>query len=130
MKKSKKKSKQSVKKSSGRSPKHYVYVIGLNPYLDGELSQWYWYPNDATQFIGCYVGVTKDPKKRWSDHAAQRKCREPSRVSKFIKENELTRDENFRIIFSGSKKKCYELEKHLRPYPNMYLNERVGGIPR
>lgn len=104
-----------------------VYVIGKTIDIENELEFYKMNPNDSGQFLNCYVGVTARPYGRWTDHDCLRKCREPARVSKFIKKHNLNFEDNFKIIYQGDQDLCLELERFLRPTPHMSLNEAAGG---
>jgi hypothetical protein len=88
---------------------YFVYAIGAE--------------KDLRQPYGkCYIGVTNDVSKRWVGHT-----RSKYTVARAIDKNEWTFDTNMKVIYSGDEESCYNLEKEYRPYPNMGLNEAVGG---
>ena len=88
---------------------YFVYAIGKKESLKE--------PYDY-----CYIGVTNRPEKRWKSHLKSRYT-----IGSFIRENNLTYEENMIIIMCGSSEECFEIEKKYRPFPNMYLNEAIGG---
>ncbi len=88
---------------------YFVYAIGKT--------------EDLNKHEKCYIGVTNQPEKRWKKHQSSTHT-----VGCFIRENKLTYTDNMCVIFIGSEKECYEKEKELRPYPNMGLNEAIGGL--
>ena len=88
---------------------YYVYAICLSTDL-------------KDPWLGCYVGVTKDLKKRWLLHTKSKYT-----VGNFIRSNLLTFEQNVIIIASGSEDECFEIEESLRPLPFIGLNEAPGG---
>lgn len=88
---------------------YFVYIIGKDL-------------KDTSPYLNCYVGVTNDPKRRWKVH-----CNSQFTVGQFIRNNSLTYESNMDVIFMGSEEECFEIERSLRPFPMMGLNEAVGG---
>lgn len=88
---------------------NFVYIIGK----EKDLCEPYNY---------CYVGVTSRLECRWKEHSKSKFT-----VGKYIRENNLTYENNMKIIFSGEDVECFELEEKLRPFQFMGLNEAVGG---
>lgn len=85
--------------------KYYVYHISDN--------------NDLNEG---YIGVSKQPYKRWKQHSHNNKT-----IGRAIKKNGWTFEKNCRIIFKGERSECFEYEKQLRPIPYSGLNEAAGG---
>jgi predicted GIY-YIG superfamily endonuclease len=85
---------------------HFVYALGL--------------ANELTKpYDKCYIGVTSNLWKRFREHRY--------RDSKdFIAENSLT-FQNMIVIAEGSEYECYEIERQMRPKPNMGRNVSPGG---
>jgi len=86
---------------------YFVYVIGLNL---------------KEPYTNCYIGVTNNPELRFKTHA-----RSSTKVGKYIRENNLNFEENFRVIFEGTSSDCFLIEEEMRPFPNMGLNVATGG---
>jgi hypothetical protein len=85
-----------------------VYVIGHHADL---------YP-----FLDSYVGVTNNVNRRWKEH-----LKSNSFVGRMIRQFGWNLS-NMRVIHSGPKDECYNLERKLRPFPMIGLNEAVGGF--
>lgn len=88
---------------------YFVYVIGKKEDL-------------VHPFDNCYIGVSKDIKRRWKNHT-----RSKFRIGHFIRKYSLTFEDNMIVIFSGPEKIAFEKEFELRPEPIMGLNEAAGG---
>lgn len=89
---------------------YYLYAIGEPEWFDGE-------------YLNCYVGVTKDLKKRWKMHSKSNFT-----VGKYIRERKWTYDKNFTVIAcSKDCEWCFEQEERFRPLPYIGLNEASGG---
>lgn len=84
---------------------YYVYAIG-----------------DSNKLDECYIGVTNSPFRRWKAH-----LKSGYTVSKAINENKWTYEKHMRIIFKGTEDECYDIENKYRPFPNIGLNEAIGG---
>jgi len=78
--------------------------------------------SDSTQLNTGYIGVTKNPQKRWKDHT-----KSPYRIGAHIRSHGWSFDANFRILLVSDKETCYNIEKMLRPSA-IGLNETSGGI--
>ena len=74
-----------------------------------------------------YIGVSNNPKRRFSEHLNDSKVRNDKnpffgRVLKKYKD-EITQT----IIFQGTEESCYSLEESLRPIRNIGWNSNKGG---
>jgi hypothetical protein len=88
---------------------HHVYVIGQDL-------------TEETPYFNCYVGVTNNLKRRWTEHA-----RGKYRIGNYIRSNDLSYDQHMMSIFFGTDIECFELERLLRPLPGIGLNDGTGG---
>lgn len=87
----------------------YVYVIGLKKDL-------------VEPYQNCYIGVTNNLSLRWKGHEGSIYT-----IGHFIRDNNLSFEENMIVIFESDAKTCFRLENELRPLSNMGLNEAAGG---
>ena len=78
--------------------------------------------NDIPPYYASYVGVTNNPKGRWSTHSKSEYT-----VGQTIRRMSFSYEDNMKIIFVGSESECFLLESKLRPYPHLGLNEAAGG---
>jgi hypothetical protein len=88
---------------------YYLYAIGTKKML-------------VPPYDCCYVGVTNNLDKRWSRHKYSKYT-----VGQFIREKNLTLDENMIVLYEGDEEECFDLEAAYRPLPYIGLNEASGG---
>lgn len=75
-----------------------------------------------------YIGRTSmRVGKRFTDHKATRNGKHRQLTGPFIEAHDYSFEECFALLGEGTEEEMKELEKFLRPDPNMGLNERVGG---
>lgn len=87
--------------------KGYVYHICRN--------------RDLTNFTKGYIGVAKEPTKRWGEH---RRGKTNQHLINALRKHA---DVEFYVIFYGNLEHCYQLEEELRPEENMGWNINKGG---
>jgi hypothetical protein len=88
---------------------YMVYVIGLQ--------------QDITPpYLNCYVGVTNDLDRRWKYHEKSKYS-----VGRYIRDHNLSQNDNMIVVFSGSEEECFDKEHQLRPLERIGLNEAAGG---
>jgi hypothetical protein len=88
---------------------YVVYAIGITEDL-------------MPPYDKCYIGVTNKPKNRWNVH-----YKSDYTVGKFIREHNLTYENNMIIIFNGTSNECFTKENEMRPVEFIGLNEAPGG---
>lgn len=73
----------------------------------------YWIYNDTcSSILDGYIGVTAYPGTRFSTHKRR---------------NRVPPNSQMKILFEGSRDKCFEYEKELRPTPKIGWNNAAGG---
>lgn len=85
-------------------------------------------PNHNDIMTEGYVGVSNNPKRRFSEHknnSSLRKDKNPffSRALKKYSDKIIQT-----IIFQGTKEACYKLEEEIRPTNNIGWNANKGGL--
>jgi len=78
--------------------------------------------SDSPDVEDGYIGVTKNPKRRWCEHIKSKYT-----IGVYIRKHSWTYENNFTIIFTGTYKECYDMELKLRPISMLGLNESSGG---
>lgn len=88
---------------------YFVYVIGKKENL-------------VSPYSDCYIGVTNLLERRWKEHSKSEYT-----IGKYIRDNNLNFEVNMIVIHMGLEEECYALEKKMRPFPMLGLNESAGG---
>ena len=73
---------------------------------------WIYDDNSINPTICGYVGVSKEPNRRFKTH---------------LRKKRVHADCKLKILFSGSRQQCFDYERTLRPYKQIGWNNAVGG---
>jgi hypothetical protein len=88
---------------------------------------WIHLPDQTDIATQGYIGVSKNPAKRWKDHLRDAKGgyhANPYLAKVFLKYHEKL---IFDVVFGGTKDQCWDLEKELRPTSSIGWNIMAGG---
>lgn len=79
------------------------------------------------EFTQGYIGVSKNPSKRWTQHKTDAKCnRHPNNyLGNAI--NKYGNNLIYEVIFGGTEQQCFDYELKLRPTPSIGWNLMSGG---
>lgn len=79
------------------------------------------------EFIEGYIGVSKNPNKRWIQHKtdAKRNKHPNNHLGNAI--NKYGNDLIYEVIFAGTEEQCFAYELELRPLPSIGWNLMSGG---
>ena len=88
---------------------------------------WIHKPDQKDEYNEGYIGVSKNPNKRWIQHRTDAaNNRHPNNYL----QNAIIKYKDslvYEVIFGGTEQQCFEYEKELRPKPSIGWNLMSGG---
>ena len=79
------------------------------------------------EFTQGYIGVSKNPNKRWIQHKTDANCDRHSNQYLSNAINKYGNDLIYEVIFGGTEQQCFDYELKLRPTPSIGWNLMSGG---